>query len=226
MIYYGKPLKTLILKPTILNFIHMRSSLFFIPVLLFILSACGSNDAATAGDVTSKAATEVNNVYKSAEDALKGGKNATEIGDLLMGSFDAVSDPNTGMLNIQASKDFAELARELSDKFPGDTMAAMSFYRSAEVVRAMNDPERAATIYRDVYDRYPSFSKAPEALFMLAFTYDEDLKDLESARVTYNDFLKSHTNHYFADDAEMLLKNLGKSDEDILKELEAKAKEQ
>ncbi len=99
MIYYSKPLKTLILKPTILNFIHMRSSLFFVPVLLFILSACGNNDTATAGDITSEATTDVTNVYKIAEDALKGGKNAPDIRSLLMCSLDAVSNPNTSRLH-------------------------------------------------------------------------------------------------------------------------------
>lgn len=203
----------------------MRSSVFFFSTLFFLFSACGNNENATTDD-TADANAEVASAYKSAEDALKGGKDATEVSNLLMGNFNAVSDPNTGMLNVQASKDFAKLARQLSDKFPEDTMAAMPFYRSAEIVRAMNDPKRAAAIYRDVYARYPNFSKAPEALFMLAFTYDEDLKDLESARATYNDFIKSHPKHSFADDAEMLLQNLGKSDEEILRALEAKTMEQ
>jgi TolA-binding protein len=203
----------------------MRSSVFSIPVLLFLLSACGSNEVADTSSVAAETVAVVANAYAAAEDALKSGKGAQEVSTLMMDNFNAVSDPNTGKLNMQASKDFAKLARELADKFPGDTMTAMPFYRSAEVVRAMNDPKRAAAIYQDVYDRYPSFSKAPEALFMLAFTYDEDLKDLESAKTTYMKFLKNHPKHSFADDTEMLLKNLGKSDEDILKELEAKTKE-
>lgn len=215
-----------ILKPTIFNFNLMRSTLFFFVLLLTLFSACGGGEANSTEDQS--VATEVlePSAYTAADEALKAGKSATEISNLLMANFNAVSDPATGTLNVRQSQEFTRIARELADKFPGDTVVAMPFYRSAEVVRAMNDPKRAATIYKDVYERFPDFSRAPEAMFMLAFTYDEDLKDYESAKATYTDFIKKHPNHSFADDTEMLLKNLGKSDEEILKELEAKAKEQ
>ncbi|TXF88561.1 tetratricopeptide repeat protein [Neolewinella aurantiaca] len=193
---------------------------FYSALFAIVLSGCAGNDAPPAEQTP-----VVENTYQAAEDALENGKNAATVSKLLMDNFEAVSDSNTGKLNMQASQDFSRIARELADKFPEDTMAAMPFYRSAEVVRAMNDPKRAAAIYRDVYERYPAFSKSPEALFMLAFTYDEDLKDLDAARSAYNDFLESYPTHSFADDTEMLLKNLGKSDEEILKELEAKTGE-
>lgn len=194
---------------------------------LMLLSACGGGDTSTTSvedNKTSKA--EVSTAFIAADNAMKDGKSAEEVSNLLMNNFNAVSDPNTGTLNLSASQEFARIARELADKYPADTTVAMPFYRSAEVVRAMNDPKRAATIYKDVYGRYPSFSKAGEAMFMLAFTYDEDLKDYESAKATYTEFLKNHPNHSFADDTEMLLENLGKSDEEILKDLEAKVQEQ
>ncbi len=205
----------------------MRFTVSFATLLLFLLSACGGGDAAQTEDGGTTVSVEAApSVYLAAEEALAAGKDPGAVSKLLMDNFSAISDPNTGALNFQASKDFTKMARQLSDKFPADTAVAMAFYRSAEVARAMNDPKRAATIYKDVHERYPTFSKAPEAMFMLAFTYDEDLKDYEAAKTTYTDFLKAHPKHSFADDTEMLLKNLGKSDEEILKELEAKAKEQ
>jgi TolA-binding protein len=118
------------------------------------------------------------------------------------------------------------MATQLADKYPNDTLAAMPLYRAAEVVRALNDPKQTAAIYQKVYNSYPTFSKAPEALFMLGFTFDEDLGDLEKARSTYNDFLFKFPNHSFADDTQMLLENLGNTDEEILKELEKKAGQQ
>ncbi len=206
----------------------MRLTIPIFALSLILLSTCGGGDGSTTTEENGKTPTEaaVSTAFIAADNALKGGKSAGEVSSLLMSNFNAVSDPNTGTLNLSASQEFARIARELADKYPSDTTVAMPFYRSAEVVRAMNDPKRAATIYKDVYDRFPSFSKAAEAMFMLAFTYDEDLKDYEAAKATYTEFLKDHPNHSFADDTEMLLKNLGKSDEEILKELEAKTKEQ
>jgi len=196
----------------------MRILPFFTMLSFIFLLGCGDNDkAGTTGEPPEAAAAP--SVFAEAEAALTEGESAAGVSRLLMADFGAVSNAN-GTLDMVASRDFAKIARALSDKYPADTVAAMPLYRSAEVVRAMNDPKRAAEVYRMVTERYPSFSKAPEALFMLAFTYDEDLKDLDAAKATYEKFLAAHPTHSFADDTEMLLKNLGKSDEEILKALE------
>lgn len=193
----------------------MRSLLTF-TLFLALFTSCGSDKSAMDEAENSI----VYNTYTAAATALQEGKDAATVSSLLMGNFSAVSDPVTGMLKPDASREFIQLAEKLSAKYPQDTMAALPLYRSAEVVRAMNDPVKTAATYQLVYARYPTFSKAAEALFMLGFTYDEDLKDLEKARTVYTDFINKFPAHSFADDAEMLLKNLGKSDEEILKELE------
>jgi TolA-binding protein len=103
-------------------------------------------------------------------------------------------------------------------------MAALPLYRAAEVVRAMNNAVRAASFYEMTHKNYPSFSKAGEALFMLGFTYDEDLNNEAKAKETYELFLQQYPDHPFADDTQILINNLGKTDEEILRELEEKAK--
>jgi len=188
--------------------------------LLLLLTGCGNADtssAATEPAETAKIPTTT--AYQAAETALNDGKNAAAVAPLLLNNFNAVSDVNTGVLDETASNDYVRLARSLSDKFPADTMAAKPLYRAAEVVRALNKPREAAGIYRMVCDRYPTFSKSAEALFMLAFTYDEDLKEYDAAREIYNDFLVRYPEHTFADDTEMLLKNLGKTSEEMLREM-------
>lgn len=141
---------------------------------------------------------------------------------MLMQKFDAVSDATSGVLNQAESREFVRIATEMANKFPQDTLAALPLYRAAEVVRALNDPKRAAAIYEQVHTSYPTFSKAPEALFMLGFTYDEDLGNLEAAKSTYEKFLKMYPDNVFAEATPMLIENLGKSDEEILQQLERK----
>jgi TolA-binding protein len=184
-------------------------------VISFAFFACGGKQAETETPET--------NNFADAQAALAEGKSAAEVATLLMANFKSVSDATTGSLDTVASKDYVKMANELSDKFPADTMAALPLYKSAEVVRAMSDSRRAAETYQRVYDRYPTFSKSGEALFMLGFTYDEDLKDLDKAKATYERFLQAYPTHSFADDTEILLKNLGKSDAEILRELEKRA---
>lgn len=179
--------------------------------LLLLLMACGNTTTDTP--------------FSEASSLLEEGAEAQRVAEALMQDFSSISDAETGELNIEASQQYVSLAKELANRYPSDTAAALPLYRSAEVVRAMNDPERAAAIYQQVHRDYLTFSKAPEALFMLAFTYDEDLEQLDAARQTYTEFLEKYPNHGFADDSQMLLENLGKSDEEILQELEAKIQE-
>lgn len=88
--------------------------------------------------------------------------------------------------------------------------------RAAETARTIRSFPKALEIYELVYDRYPNHPKAPQALFLRAFTLDNDVKDFENARLLYNQFLEKYPNDEFADDASFLLKNLGKDDEEII----------
>lgn len=189
-----------------------------------LMASCGSNNETVEADAPPAA--PVAAAFEPAATAFDNSEGPAKVGGLLMQRFAAVSDAQTGALDMAASKSFVDLAEKLAAKHPGDTLAALPLYRAAEVVRAMNDPKRAAAIYEQVHQSYPTFSKAAESLFMLAFTYDEDLNDMGKAKETYEKFLKLYPNNSFADDTKMLLENLGKSDEEILKDLEEKAKMQ
>lgn len=189
-------------------------------LLVAVLFSCGP-DAETTED--NAADTAVTSAFAPAKAALDAGGNAATVGGLLMQKFTAVSDAQTNLLDEKASRDFVAIATELADKYPDDTLAALPYYRAAEVVRALNEPKRAAVIYEAIHTKYPTWSKAPEALFMLGFTYDEDLGNLEAAKTTYERFLALYPDNVFAESTPMLLNNLGKSDEEMLRQLEQTA---
>jgi len=205
---------------------HVITPLLFFFCLL--MTACGGNVDSAAAETppATEPAPTIAPAFEPAAEALANGEGVAKTGSLMMQRFNAVSDAKTGALDMEASKSFVYLAEQLANKFPKDTLAALPLYRAAEVVRAMNDPKKAAAIYERVHNSYPNFSKAAESLFMLAFTYDEDLNNMDKAKTTYEKFLKLYPTNSFADDTQMLLSNLGKSDEEILKELEEKAKMQ
>lgn len=192
--------------------------ILFALTLSFLLTACGGNEADSSGSTEVPSAPP--SVYADAQQALESGEPAAKVAGLLIDNFSKVSDQQTGIPIPQNSRDFVEVAVALSDRYPTDTIAAAPLYRAAEVARSTNEAQRAATIYRTLYDRYPTFSNAPEALFMLAFTYDENLRDYDRARAVYEEFLEKHPDHFFAKDAPLMIKNLGKTSEELLKELE------
>lgn len=99
---------------------------------------------------------------------------------------------------------------------PEDSQSPNYLHKAGETARAIRAFPQAITIYDKIYAKYPSFEKAPQALFLKAFTYDNDLKEFEMARPLYIEFLKKYPNDEFADDTEFLLSNLGKKDEEII----------
>jgi len=189
-------------------------------IVALVFYSCGSNNSAAEETVAEESV--ISGAFAPAYEALQREGSAAEVGGLLMQRFPAISDANSGALNEEESRNFVLLAEKLADKYPEDTLAALPLYRAAEVVRALSDPKKAAAIYERIHNDYPDFSKAPESLFMLAFTYDEDLKNYDLAKATYEKFMKLYPDNVFAESTPMLLENLGKSDEEILQQLEKK----
>lgn len=98
-------------------------------------------------------------------------------------------------------------------------------HRAAETARTLRDIPKAITLYDWIIDRYPNHPRGATSLFLKAFTFDNDLKDFENARVYYEEFLKKYPNNEFEESAKFLLENLGKSEEELKQILEQKSKQ-
>jgi tetratricopeptide (TPR) repeat protein len=93
--------------------------------------------------------------------------------------------------------------------------------KSAGLAKVIEEPNKAITLYERVAKGLPKHPKAPTALFMIGFVYENDLNDLEKAKATYESFLQQYPNDAdFTDDAQNALKLLGKSPEEVIKGFE------
>ena len=63
--------------------------------------------------------------------------------------------------------------------------------------------------------KYPDSKRAITSLFLKAFTLDNDLHQFEEAGQYYRLFLEKYPNNEFAESAQFLLENLGKSEEEL-----------
>ena len=104
--------------------------------------------------------------------------------------------------------------------YPEDSLSAKYLAEAGETARLLLQFDEAVKIYDRIIARHPQDKEAGKALFMKGFTYENDLKNLDSAKIIYTMFLEKYPQDDFADDAQFLLKNLGKKPEDILKEFE------
>lgn len=103
-------------------------------------------------------------------------------------------------------------------KFSQDSLAPEMLYKEASLQVSLNRAEEGLATYARIGQEYPSSARAPEALFMQAFTCDNVLKDIARAGKFYTMFLQKYPDHKLAHDAEIMLKYLGKPEE-ILKDI-------
>lgn len=91
--------------------------------------------------------------------------------------------------------------------------------KAGGLARTIEEPQKAIEIYSKITETMPQHKKAPTAFFMTGFVYSNDLKDLEKGKAAYELFLEKFPNDEMAESARGELKNLGKSPEEVLKEL-------
>lgn len=129
---------------------------------------------------------------------------------------------STGELSEQEVVKYAKDS-ELYMSVYGDSLAAEYAFNAADLYRGIGDYKRALDMWLLVYKAYErDHPKAPHALFQCAFTYDTVLDRKDLAKTLYTSFLKKYPNHNLAKDAQLSLKNVDKSPEDLIKEFQKK----
>lgn len=132
---------------------------------------------------------------------------------------------STKTLNRELAEEQLKTYAAFTEKFPEDSRSEEFLYKAAELANSMGKTPVALDYYHSFCEKYPQSKKAPYALFLQAFIYENQLKNLERARELYTSFLTSYPDHELAKDARFSLDNLGKSEEELIKMFEEKNKE-
>lgn len=129
-------------------------------------------------------------------------------------------DTETGKIDFKAATSFINNAELMAILQPKNAKSPDYLHKAAETARSVRMFEKALDFYRLIYNNFPSYDKAPQALFLQAFTLDNDLQKYSEAKVLYEEFLKKYPENDFADDTQFLLENLGKDEAEIIKSFE------
>ncbi len=126
----------------------------------------------------------------------------------------------------QAAAKIVKLYNQLATDFPDDPKAPEYLFKAGEVSMGINMDFDAIGYFQRIERDYPNFNKSPHALFLQAFIWDNKLNDDAKAEFIYKKFLEKYPQHEMAKDAQFSLENLGKSDDELIKEFEQKQKQQ
>lgn len=133
-----------------------------------------------------------------------------------------IYDESANRYNAEVSNEFIATCEMYGLMLPNDEKSPDLLYEAARTAGYIRSFPKAVELYEWVYSSYPDYDKASQAIFMMAFTYDNEMRNVTKAKTLYEEFLKKYPTDDFADDAQVLLQNLGKSEEEILKNLQKK----
>ena len=133
-------------------------------------------------------------------------------------------NPDELGVNKAASLKYVDAVEALALVSPNDSIVPANLYTAAEVARSMRTFPKAMSLYDWLIDTYPTHERTPNALFIKGFILEQDYNRPEEAKELYTRFISEFPDHDMVESAKFLLKNLGKSDQEILQEIE-KAKQ-
>ncbi len=118
--------------------------------------------------------------------------------------------------------ELVEKSRQFVKAAPKDPLSATYLFRAGEVSRAIGQHEDAVAIFSQMEADYPKDDKTPSALFLKGFTYEDNLKDIDSAKKYYNEFLTKYPDHQLAKQVQQLLEVIDTPPEELIKRFQKK----
>ncbi len=130
---------------------------------------------------------------------------------------------NEGMIDRSKLEPLLEQYTKFAEAYPDDTLAPVFLFKAGDMAMNTNRSVQAIQFYSRIINEYPEYVKAPEALFLLGYVYENNLGRLDRAKEIYEEFLARYPENDFADDAKISLKYLGKSPEELIEIFQQKA---
>jgi|TARA_B110000263_G_scaffold239554_1_gene241884 TolA-binding protein len=119
----------------------------------------------------------------------------------------AAADPASLDQAVGHFKDFLE-------KFDQDPKASEALNKLAALAQQQGQMQEAIAYYERVLADYPESGHGDEAQFMIAFIYEEYVRDVERARLAYQRVIDLYPNSELAASARHLLPNIGRNPEE------------
>ncbi len=120
-------------------------------------------------------------------------------------------------LDREKATEMVEKSQQFSIAYPEDPIGGAYLFTAGEVARSLGRYEDAINIFTRVESDYPMHEKAPVALFLKGFTYEENLGNTNFARKCYQEFLTKYPNHARTKEVEQLLAVVDVSPEELIK---------
>lgn len=133
---------------------------------------------------------------------------------------------NATVLNDKVAEQAIVAFYEFSSNCKTDTLAPVFLIKAGQVAQSIRKFTQAQAFFQKCIDDFPKFKGRGAAMFLLAQLYDDAsiLNDESEARTIYHQLIREYPESSFANDAKACIKNLGKTDEQLIEEFTKKNK--
>jgi hypothetical protein len=131
-----------------------------------------------------------------------------------------LTNPGERGVNADNTELFIDLCESFAIAYPNEKMSPVYLFKAADMARALGSLPKMLSLYDWVFQYYPTFDKAPLALFLKGFALDSELRKFDEAKEVYQEFLVKFPQDSLAKDVNYLLENLGKSPDQMFKEMQ------
>jgi TolA-binding protein len=114
--------------------------------------------------------------------------------------------------------------RDYAKQFPMDSLAAKYWFKAAQIQVNLGESMEAIKTLDSLIINYPDNKLIPSALQFKAFIYDDRLGKIDEARAALDELINKFPESELVENAKAYKETLGKSPEEIIVEMEAKAK--
>ena len=135
---------------------------------------------------------------------------------LLENKAEMINNPNFNRFSIPDALDYVAMSEGYMFVSPKDEDAGSQIIKAGNTAKSIRGyGAKAVVLYDWLLQKQPDHPKAGQALFLKAFTYDNELNKKDVAEKLYKQFIATYPDDDFADDAQLLLDNLGKTDQEF-----------
>jgi len=130
----------------------------------------------------------------------------------------------TAKIDSTKAQQLIDMYVNYADKYKMDSISPVYLLKAADIsMNILKNVQSIQLLDRIIID-YPNFSKLPDCLFLKAFIYENQTKDMDNAVKGYKEFLKKYPNHELAPSAKAAIDNMGIPLDALIKSFEEKNK--
>ncbi|MBO4741397.1 MAG: hypothetical protein J5605_07120 [Bacteroidales bacterium] len=128
-------------------------------------------------------------------------------------------DIQNSILSVETGMHIMELYTHFAATYPTDSLAPVYWHRAAQVAANIHRPDLALQYLDTITVKYTDYEYVAECAFYKGFVLENVAGDMEHARLAYQEFIDRYPDDPLANDARIIIENLGLSNEEFLEKI-------